>query len=754
MRGPYVACDAGDGHIGYPRTPPGGGTRSGSCSTAGSVPWRVETEGNALPSPEGGRPSSSSAFEERADDRDHIPHSDQEERSDEREDRAAEGSDFGFPGPDGSWWRRILPVVALGAIAMLFIGQLLSGGGDGATSLAYGEFVQRVEGGEVASVTIDNAGGSARGELETGTSFTTTVPDQLPQDLLSSLEANNVETSFNPPSDGNTFTVILANLLPLLLIGGLIWFFMRRARGQMSQLTGIRESQADVIDTDRPDTVFDDVAGYGQVKQEVQEVIDYLTDPRKYDEIGARGPGGLLMVGPPGTGKTLMARAVAGEAEVPFISAAGSEFVEMLVGVGASRVRDLFEKARENAPSIIFIDELDSLGRRRGGSTTIGSNNEQEQTLNQLLAEMDGFDPSEGVVVMAATNRAEMLDQALTRPGRFDRQIRMGPPKQSDRLEILRLHTRDKKLTDDVDLGKVARGTPGFSGAELENLTNEAAIIAVRHDRQEVAQQDFDEARDRVILGRREDSTVLTDDERQRVAVHESGHAIVAATREDADPVNKVTILPAGQALGVTEQLPLNERRLYPEGYLSARMDVAQGGRVAELLVLGEASSGAANDLSQATHIATRMVRDFGLSDQLGPVGYAQQQQSGDVPPALQERPFSEETQRALDEEVARILRGAEQRAHDALTEHRDALDRLIDRLLREDTVDGEYVYELVGREMPSNDPDELEIPPADGEDAEEAEPAAGRAASTEVGNGPGGIERGGDDGSDGGARR
>ena len=573
----------------------------------------------------------------------------------------------------------------------------------GPTDLTYSAFLERVEAGDVTEVTL-RADGSVTGQLTGEEAFTSDVPVSVEdQDLLTTLQDQGVEVDAAPAPTPGVLVTLAANLLPFLLLGGLVWFFLRRAQqgsGGMNPLSSMGKSKAKLTNAERPPTRFDDVAGYAGVKQEVSEIVDYLQDPRKYKAVGAKGPGGVLLAGPPGTGKTLLARALAGEAEVPFLSATGSEFVEMLVGVGASRVRDLFEKARKMAPAIIFIDELDSVGRKRGGSNTIGSNNEQEQTLNQILSEMDGFDPATGIVVVAATNRPEMLDDALTRPGRFDRRIDVGPPSQRDRLEILELHARGKVLGDDADLERVSRATTGFTGAELENLLNEAALVAVRDGKSEVTDADLDAARDRLVLGRRDESVVLTVDEQERVAVHEAGHAIMAATNDEADPVSRVSILNSGRALGVTHLLPHTERRLMPEGVLRARMNVAMGGRAAELVVLKEASSGAQNDLMQATRVATTMVRDLGLSERLGPVGYADPS-AASVPPAMRTRPFSEETQRALDEEVARLLRDAEGCALETLRQHRSALDELVERLLEEETLDGDVVYELVGREVP-----------------------------------------------------
>jgi cell division protease FtsH len=406
------------------------------------------------------------------------------------------------------------------------------------------------------------------------------------------------------------------------------------------------------------------------------------------------------MVGPPGTGKTLLARAVAGEAKVVFFSVTGSSFVELFVGVGAARVRDLFEQARKRAPAIIFIDEIDAIGQRRAGTGAVVSNDEREQTLNQLLAEMDGFEPSAGVVVLAATNRPEVLDPALLRPGRFDRQVTIPLPNVFERSAILAVHVKDKKLAPDVDLNAVARGTPGFSGADLANLANEAAINAVRGHREVLTAEDFDTARDRIILGRREGSNVLLPEEKHAVAVHESGHAMVAALSEHADPVAKVTILPAGQTLGVTEQLPLVERHMYGEDYLLDSLAVRLGGRASELVVIGQGSTGASNDLAGATDLAVKMIREFGLSKTLGPIGYPEGGSSflGGGGAAFSSRPFAEATQAEIDNEVSRLLREAEERAIALLKGHRHELDSLVELLLEMETVDGTQVYRIAGR--------------------------------------------------------
>jgi cell division protease FtsH len=463
---------------------------------------------------------------------------------------------------------------------------------------------------------------------------------------------------------------------------------------------GAGRSRAKVFDEERPSTTFADVAGYEGAKAEIAEVVDFLRNPDRYARVGALVPRGVLMVGPPGTGKTLLARAVAGEAKVPFFSVTGSSFVELFVGVGASRVRDLFSEARKRGQAIIFIDEIDAIGQRRAGSGAVVSNDEREQTLNQLLAEMDGFEPSAGVVVLGATNRPEVLDPALLRPGRFDRQVTIPLPNVFERTAILGVHVKDKKLAPDVDLNAVARGTPGFSGADLANLANEAAINAVRGHRDVLTAADFDTARDRIILGRREGSNVLLPEEKHAVAVHESGHAMVAALSEHADPVAKVTILPAGQTLGVTEQLPLVERHMYGEDYLLDSLAVRLGGRSAELVAIGQGSTGAANDLAGATDLAVKMIREFGLSKTLGPIGYPEGGSTflGGGGPSFSSRPFAEATQAEIDNEVSRLLREAEQRATELLKAHRPELDALVNLLLEMETVDGTEVYRIAGR--------------------------------------------------------
>ncbi len=615
--------------------------------------------------------------------------------------------------PAPSPWRHLLWVIALALFVILFF-VLPAVNTSPSVSLTYSRFLHDVDAKKVKTVTLAE-NGSASGNLTNGKAYSTAIPSQAGSAFLHDVESHGVDitatTSGTPFWEELVSWIIL--LLPFLILGYFWWRLSRSPTG-MRGILGVGRSKAQVFDTERPSTTFADVAGYDGPKREIREVVDFLRDSERYARAGAVPPRGILMIGPPGTGKTLLARAVAGEANVPFLFVTGSSFVEMFVGVGAARVRDLFTQARTRAPAIIFVDEIDAIGQRRGGSAVV-ANDEREQTLNQLLAEMDGFDPATGVVVLAATNRPEILDPALLRPGRFDRQVVIPLPTLPERVAILQVHCRGKQLAHSVDLSVVARGTPGFSGADLANLVNEAAIVAVRAGRDLLVPADFDEARDRIILGEREGSNVLYPEEKHGVAVHESGHALVAAYSKEADPVDKVTILPAGQTLGVTEQLPLIERHMYGEGYLHDTLAVLLGGRASEELVLGEGSTGAANDLSRATNLATQMVREFGLSDELGPVSYPEGGSEfldggGSV---FSSRPYAEQTQAKIDGEVSRLLLEAERRATNILSEHLDVLDRLVEMLVAKETVDGTVVYQLAGRPYPSGAPPQTLAPDA-----------------------------------------
>ncbi|MFJ1569278.1 ATP-dependent zinc metalloprotease FtsH [Streptomyces erythrochromogenes] len=609
------------------------------------------------------------------------------------------------PAPSAPAWRPwLFPLAAL----IVFLVLLTRAQSQPGTSFPYSDFVAKVNAGVVKTVDINDKGGVS-GALSDGTRFTTRIPTALDTSPLEQqLRNKHVKITATQTSSGSGLSTLLAFLLPLLFILALfMWTGRKAAQTLTGGISGIGRSRAKIIEAERPTTRFDDVAGYEGVKQEISEIVDFLRRPERYAVAGAKGPRGVIMVGPPGTGKTLIARAVAGEAEVPFLSVTGSAFVEMFVGVGASRVRDLFGEARKRAPSIIFIDEIDAVGSRRGGAR-LGGNDEREQTLNQLLAEMDGFDQSSGIVVLAATNRPESLDPALLRPGRFDRHVTVPLPNQAERAAILAVHARGKTLAPDVDWNTVARATPGFSGADLANLVNEAAINAVRADRVVIDAHDLDTARDRLLLGRRESSNALLPEERHAVAVHESGHALIAALCEHADPVAKVTILPSGPALGATEQLPEAERHLYTEGFLTDLLTVRLGGRAAELVVFGEGSTGAADDLAGATQIAGRMVAEFGLSPALGPIGYAAGAPhyvgSENAEEAMGRRPYSEHTQRIVDEETARLVGQAEKRAVALLRDHRAELDTLAGLLVARETVDGSVVLDVLGRQRTEHD--------------------------------------------------
>jgi cell division protease FtsH len=565
--------------------------------------------------------------------------------------------------------------------------------GSSTRDFSYSGFVSEVSANKVSTATISSTG-LVTGKLDNGAAYSSQIPTALTDNTLSPLLLKHGVQVTGTATGGYSVASLIFSLWPFLLLIGVFVWFARRGRKQIGGIMSFGRSKAKVYDEERPSTRFADIAGYEGSKAEVMEVVDYLKHPERYARAGAVGPKGVLMVGPPGTGKTLLAKAVAGEAGVPFFALSGSSFVEMFVGVGASRVRSLFEDARKQAPAIIFIDEIDAIGGRRGPGG-FGSNDEREQTLNQLLSDMDGFEPGASVVVMGATNRAEILDSALLRPGRFDRTVEIPLPNQKERMAILAIHGRGKTLGPDVDFGTVSRGTPGFSGADLANLVNEAAINAVRDGRNVLSAADFAAARDRLLIGRRDGSNALLPEEKRSVAVHESGHALVAMLSEHADPVAKVTILPRGAALGVTEQLPESERHLYPQSYLTDALAVRLGGRAAEIVVLGEPSTGAADDLAGATDLATRMVREWGFSTEVGPIGYGPEGPSRDNPFAG--RPYAEETQRSIDREVAKLLREAESRATTLLRQNLGTLGRVIDLLLERETIDGADLAALVG---------------------------------------------------------
>jgi cell division protease FtsH len=590
-----------------------------------------------------------------------------------------------------------MPRWAIGVVLLLVVlglsaTSLLSSGKSNA--VAYTDFLTKVESDQVREVTYDNANGKIHGTFTNGDTFTTTGFVPMSDSDQALLRAHKVELKPDSPSQSFWGSLIPLLLPVALLIGFFVWM-QRRAQSQMGGVMSIGRSRAKTYAADKPSTTFADIAGYEGVKQEITEVVDFLKMPERFREVGARIPKGVLLVGPPGTGKTLIARAVAGEAGVPFLSVTGSDFMEMFVGVGASRVRDMFQQARKLGRAIIFIDEIDSIGRKRGAGLG-GGHDEREQTLNQMLAEMDGFEATEGIVMMAATNRPDILDPALLRPGRFDRQVVVPLPEMSERLAILKVHARDKRLGPDVDLETMAKGTPGMSGAELANLVNEAALYAVRRGARQIERIDFESARDRILMGARRESMVLTAEEKRMTAYHEGGHAVLAVVLPDADPVHKVTILPTGMALGITQMMP-QERHDYTKAYIEDRICVSMGGRVAEEIMFERRTTGASNDLSQATKLARHMVREWGMSDRVGPMAWESQQHvflGEDLMGSA--RDYSDETARIIDEEVATILRDQENRAREILGKHRKGLDLVASALLEKETIEGAEVARLV----------------------------------------------------------
>src|ERR687893_212373 len=603
--------------------------------------------------------------------------------------RSSRGSGSG--GRDQQMPRWAIWVLGGVIVSMFVLSPLFTS--DNRTEIAYSELRTKVAADEVREITWSNDGGSITGTLDDGTEFSSNGPTEPPEDDLALFRQHEVDVKFSTPG-GSLFTALLPLLIPVALFLGIFWLMQRRAQSQMGGIMSIGRSRAKTYSTERPGTTFADVAGYDGVKQEITEVVDFLRHPERFAEIGARIPKGVLLVGPPGTGKTLIARAVAGEAGVPFLSVTGSDFMEMFVGVGASRVRDLFQSAKKMGRAIIFVDEIDSIGRKRGAGLG-GGHDEREQTLNQMLSEMDGFEATEGIVMMAATNRPDILDPALLRPGRFDRQVVIPLPELDERQAILNVHCKDKRVAADVDLNTVARGTPGMSGADLANLVNEAALFAVRRGDDKVHMQDFEAARDRVLMGLRRDSMALSDQEKEIVAYHEGGHAVCAAVLPHADPLHKVTILPTGMALGVTQQLP-EERHLYRQDYIEDSLVVRLGGRIAEELVFGVLSTGANNDLQGATELSRKMVREWGMSPRVGPMAWGSHNTVFLGEDLMSSREYSDDTARIVDEEVERILREQEDRCRQTLRAHRAGLDLVARSLLEHETIDGAEVRRLI----------------------------------------------------------
>ncbi len=562
-------------------------------------------------------------------------------------------------------------------------------------SVTYSDFIAEVDSGEVRDVTLK--GHTINGVLRDGRTVTTYAPAD--DGLIARLQKAGVRITAQPEDDGApTIWSVLISWFPMLLLIGVWIFFMRQMQAGGGKAMGFGKSRARLLTEKTGRVTFTDVAGIDEAKQELEEIVEFLKDPQKFQRLGGRIPKGCLLIGPPGTGKTLLARAIAGEANVPFFTISGSDFVEMFVGVGASRVRDMFEQGKKSAPCLIFIDEIDAVGRHRGAGLG-GGNDEREQTLNQLLVEMDGFESNEGVILIAATNRPDVLDPALLRPGRFDRQVVVPNPDILGREQILKVHMRKIQVSPDVDARVIARGTPGFSGADLANLVNEAALLAARANKRLVAMHDFESAKDKVLMGVERRSMVRTEEEKRLTAYHEAGHALVGLNVPSHDPLHKVTIIPRGRALGLTMNLPERDRYSYSKVELESKLTVLFGGRVAEEIVFGmeNVTTGAGNDIRQATEMARRMVTEFGFSDRLGPLRYSDNQEEIFLGHSVtQQKHVSDATARLIDEEVRRLIDEGELRARNILSDHRDDLDRLATALLEYETLSGDEVDTLL----------------------------------------------------------
>jgi cell division protease FtsH len=580
------------------------------------------------------------------------------------------------------------------------------------TEIPYSEFLSRVDSGDVESVVIEE--NHITGRMKSAGEFATYAPT-VTEGLLTQLKEKSVQIAARPAHESPLWQTILIYWFPFLLFIGLWIFFLRQMQAGGGKAMSFGKARARLLTENQQRVTFDDVAGVEESKVELEEIIAFLREPKKFTRLGGRIPKGVLLVGPPGTGKTLLARAVAGEAGVPFFSISGSDFVEMFVGVGASRVRDLFLQGKKNAPCIIFIDEIDAVGRHRGAGLG-GGHDEREQTLNQLLVEMDGFESNEGVILIAATNRPDVLDPALLRPGRFDRRVVVPRPDLRGRIAILKVHTRRVPLGEDVNLEVIARGTPGFVGADLQNLVNEAALLAARRDAPRVAMLDFEHAKDKVLLGAERKSMIMSDEDKRTTAYHEAGHALVALLTPDADPVHKVTIIPRGMALGVTQTLPAEDRYSLTKDQILAIIKHAMGGRAAEELVFHHLSTGASNDLKQATDLAKRMICKYGMSEKLGPVSFGDDEHDVFLGrDFVMRKDYSEKKAEEIDEEVTRILRSLYDEARQLLSDNRATLDRITEALLERETLDTADLKLLVaGQPLPPMPAPE--VPPARGE--------------------------------------
>jgi len=559
-------------------------------------------------------------------------------------------------------------------------------------NIIYSDFVSYAEKGQIVEVTIQ--GESISGKLNSGKNFKTYAPKDA--GLIQILKDKGVRIASKPAEESPWYMNVLISWVPMLLLIGVWIFFMRQMQAGGGKAMAFGKSKARLVTDKSKKVTFADVAGIDEAKAELEEVIEFLRDPKKFTRLGGRIPKGLLLVGQPGTGKTLLARAIAGEAEVPFLSISGSDFVEMFVGVGASRVRDLFDQGKKNAPCIIFIDEIDAVGRHRGAGLG-GGHDEREQTLNQLLVEMDGFESNEGVILVSATNRPDVLDPALLRPGRFDRQVVVPLPDVKGREKILEVHTKKTPLADDLDFGVIARGTPGFSGADIENLVNEAALYAARFGKDSVTMSDFEFAKDKVMMGAERKSMVISIEERKNTAYHESGHALVARLLPGSDPIHKVTIIPRGMALGLTQQLPVDEKHTYPKQYLLDNITILLGGRAAEELILNEFTTGSGNDIERATNLARKMVCEWGMSDAMGPLSYGKKEEQIFLGREFAvHKDYSEETAQKIDEEVTRLVSESYVKAKQLLSDHIEILNRIALELLEKEVLNTAELDEII----------------------------------------------------------
>lgn len=583
------------------------------------------------------------------------------------------------------------------------------------TELVYSEFLSRIEVGEIEEVLLK--GRNISGKFHDGTQFSTYSAED--PDLVTYLREQEVRIVAEPAMDSPWYVTIFVSWFPMLLLIAVWIFFMRQMQAGGGKALSFGKSKAKLLSDKTVKVTFNDVAGIDEAKEELEEIIDFLKDPQRFQRLGGKIPKGVILMGPPGTGKTLLAKAIAGEASVPFFSISGSDFVEMFVGVGASRVRDLFDQGKKHAPCIIFIDEIDAVGRHRGAGLG-GGHDEREQTLNALLVEMDGFESNEGVILIAATNRPDVLDPALMRPGRFDRQVIVPNPDIKGREGILKVHSKNIIVDDDVELEIVARGTPGFSGADLANLVNEAALLAARKDKESVHMEDFEDAKDKVLMGTERRSMIISHEEKRITAYHEAGHTLVAKMIPGADPIHKVTIIPRGRALGLTQQLPIDERHTYPKDYLSDRIAILLGGRVAEELVLEMQTTGAGDDIERATDLARKMICEWGMSEGLGPMSFGKKEELIFLGREIaQHRDYSESTAVRIDEEVKKLVTDAYNRTTDILTKNLDSLHRLANSLLEREVLSGDDIDVIIrGEELPKLENESRRAAESDKEEA------------------------------------